>query len=266
MLIQAIIAQFPVSREIPENLAAIQAVLAQAHRDDLVLLPEGGLSGYSDEPDFFDRFDEVALHSALEQISRAAKQRAVHIWVGACYRKRGCWYNAAWGFTPDGETQRYHKINLATAERQRVTAGRDLPIFQLKFPQGDVVVGVQICRELRYPEQWGWLARQGAQVILHLNNATGSDMEQPVWRSHLISRAAETQRFVLSANNAARLQKCPSIAVAPNGLVQGEIVSSEPALLRIELDLAQVSDWYLSQCRGDVVKVINSRWLEEMDN
>lgn len=266
MLIQAIIAQFPVSQDISENLTAIQAVLAQARQGDLVLLPEGGLSGYSEDSGFFGRLDEAALHMALEQLRLEAKQRYLHLWVGASYRKQGCWYNAAWGFTPDGKLHCYHKINLATAERQYVTAGRDLPIFRLEFPQGEAMIGVQICRELRYPEQWGWLARQGAQVILHLNNATGSDVEQPVWRSHLISRAAETQRFVLSANNAARLQKCPSIAVAPSGQVLGEIISAEPAMLRVEIDLALVSDWYLSQCREDVVKVFYSRWLEEMDN
>ena len=266
MLIQAIVAQFPVSQNIPENLAALQSVLAQAREGDLVLLPEGGLSGYSEEPGFLDRLDEAALHNALEQLRRAAKQRAVHLWVGAYRKDQGRWYNAAWGFTPAGETHCYHKINLATAERQDVTAGRDLPVFRLEFPQGEALIGVQLCRELRYPEQWGWLARRGAQVILHLNNATGSDVEQPVWRSHLISRAAETQRFVLSANNAAARQKCPSLAVAPGGQVLGEIVSSEPAQLRIELDLAQVSNWYLNQRREDVVKMVDAHWLDEMDN
>ena len=266
MRIQAVIAQFPVSQNISENLAAVQAALEQARTGDLVLFPEGGLSGYSAEPGFFDQLDEAALHNALEQLRLVAQQRAIHLWVGAYQKQQGSWYNAAWGFTPDGKTHCYRKINLATAERQRATAGQDLPVFRLKFPQGEAVIGVQICRELRYPEQWGWLARQGAQVILHLNNAVGSDAEQPVWRSHLVSRAAETQRFVLSANNAAALQKCPSIAIAPDGQALGEVISAKPAILRVALDLEQVSDWYLSQCRSDVVKVIYARWLDEMDN
>jgi predicted amidohydrolase len=266
MQIQAMIAQFPVSWNIAANMASIQALLEQAAEDSLVLFPEGGLSGYSDETAFYAGLDDTALSSALDQLKRIAQQCSLHLWVGACYRQQGRWYNAAWGFTPQGQTHIYHKVNLATAERGMVTGGMQLPVFELEFPQGSVRVGVQICRELRYPEQWGWLARQGAQVLLHLNNATGSDAEQPVWRSHLVSRAAETQRFVLSANNAAARQKCPTLAIAPRGLILDEVISDQPHALRVDLDLDQVSDWYLSQSRTDVVKIISTSWLDEMDN
>ena len=266
MRIQAFLAQFPVTPDITHNLSAIMALVEQAPLGCLALFPEGGLSGYSDEPAFYASLDEAALAAGLEQLKAAARQRALHLWVGACCRQRGRWINAAWGFTPDGETHVYQKVNLATGERAAVSAGKSLPVFTLQFPQGSLRVGVQICRELRFPEQWGWLARQGAQALLHLNNATGSDLEQPVWRSHLVSRAAETQRFVLSANAAAPLQKCPTLAAAPNGQILGEVVSDKAQSLLVELDLSQVSDWYLSQCRTDVVEIAHTGRLEVMDN
>jgi predicted amidohydrolase len=112
-------------------------------------------------------------------------------------------------------------------------------------------VGIQMCRELRFPEQWASLARSGAQVILHLNNANGEDRYQSVWKSHLVSRAAETQRYVLSANAAAEKQVCPTLAIGPDGMVMDEIISAETAAMRVTLDLAKVSDWYLSQSRMD---------------
>jgi predicted amidohydrolase len=176
------------------------------------------------------------------------------LWVGACIQDDRRWYNAAYGFTPQGKTYIYHKINLATHERGTFSAGAELPLFELDTPAGSVLAGVQICRELRFPEQWKALARRGAQIILHLNNAVGVDRSQSVWRSHLISQA-ETQRFVISANNAAPQQGSPTMAVAPDGLVMGEIVSDQLKTLRVELDLAQVANWYLEQSRTDVVEI-----------
>lgn len=126
-------------------------------------------------------------------------------------------------------------------------------MFELPTSHDPVSVGVQICRELRFPEQWAALARRGAQVILHLNNAIGDDRDRSVWKSHLVSRAAETQRFVISANNATPQQTSPTLVVAPDGQVMGEVVSARVETLRVELDLSRVSNWYLDQSRTDIV-------------
>ena len=272
MIIQAVVAQFPVSFSIPENLHRILTVLEQTVPGDLVLLPEGSLSGYSDDLSFLKDINPHEVQEGLSRLRDETVRRKINLWVGACVRddmpgrssprphktraaREGNWVNAAYGFTPDGETHIYHKINLATHERGVFCAGSDLPVFELTAPEGKFRMGVQMCRELRFPEQWGWMARCGAQVFLHLNNAVGDDTQQPVWKSHLVSRAAETQRFVLSANNAAPQQVCPTLAVAPDGQVAGEIVSSELGILRVELDLSRVSNWYLDQCRCDVAAI-----------
>ncbi len=272
MKIRAVVAQFPVSFSIPENLDRILSVLAQTVPGDLVLLPEGSLSGYSDDLSFLQNIRPHELRAGLNRLQTEAERRSINLWVGACVRDgmagrrsprshktrgawEGNWYNAAYGFSPDGTTHLYHKINLATHERGVFCAGSDLPVFELQAPDGSFRVGVQMCRELRFPEQWGWMARRGAQIFLHLNNAVGSDVQQPVWKSHLVSRAAETQRFVLSANNAAPQQVCPTLAVAPDGQIAGEIISSELGILRVELDLSRVSNWYLDQCRCDVAAI-----------
>jgi predicted amidohydrolase len=69
----------------------------------------------------------------------------------------------------------------------------------------------------------------------------------------LVSRGAENQRFVLAANNAAEGQKCPSMIVAPDGRVLGEVVSASVEMRRCEIDLAEVSNRYLGQARDDVL-------------
>lgn len=255
MKINALIAQFPVTLSIPHNLETIETVLTQARAGDLVVFPEGSVSGYTTDTSFLKEINQIELVSGLNRLQKEAVSRGINLWVGACIQNNGNWYNAAYGFAPDGKTHIYHKINLAHHERGSFTAGSHLPVFELIAPAGKFLVGVQMCRELRFPEQWGWLARCGAQVFLHLNNAIDDDAFQPVWKSHLVSRAAETQRFVLSANNAAVKQICPTVAIAPDGRVVAEIVSAKTKTLRVDLDLSEVSSWYIDQCRSDVVVI-----------
>jgi len=253
MLLNLLFASFPISFSVQRNLDTLLSVLNCAHGADLVLFPEGSLSGYADDLSFLDRLDLDAVESGLDQLQSEALRRGLYIWCGACRREAGQWSNQGIGFTPTGERHIYRKVNLATHERGHFAAGNELPVFTLSVRGEMVKTGVQLCRELRFPEQWRYLARRGAQVILHLNNAIGSSFEQPVWRSHLVSRAAENQRFVVSVNNAAAAQKCPSLAVAPNGQVLAELVSGQLGLVRVELDLGLVSDWYLGQCREDLM-------------
>jgi predicted amidohydrolase len=204
---------------------------------------------------FLQHINHDELSIGLRHIQHMAEQRMINVWVGACMNIDGQWFNTVHGFLADGTSHVYHKINLANQERGTFSTGDHLPTFDVNTPDGTVKIGIQICRELRFPEQWGWLARCGVQVILHPNNAVGEDRYQSVWKSHLISRAAETQRFVLSANNAAPKQGSPTIAIDPDGLVLGEIVSAELGILRVELDLSKVSSRLLDQCRSDVVAI-----------
>ncbi len=259
MNITAVIAQFPVSLSIQQNLGVIDSVLEQTRPNDLVLFPEGSISGYSTDTSFLRHIDQTELLAGLQHLQVEAIKRKVNVWAGTCVNMDGKWFNAAYGFSADGKSDVYYKINLANHERGVFSTGNRLPIFELNLPEGKVLLGIQICRELRFPEQWGWLARRGAQVILHLNNAVGDRSFQPVWRSHLVSRAAEIQRFVLSANNAAPEQVSPTIAIAPDGHVLGEIVSAELEILCLNLDLSKVSNLYLEQSRADVVAIKSTK-------
>lgn len=255
MHVSALVAQFPITFSIETNLARMDALISKADPGDLVIFPEGALSGYATDTAFINQIRMEEITAGLQALQEMAKRQKIHLWAGSCVQQEGQWFNAAYGFTPDGSTYIYHKINLANHERGVFFAGNRLPVFELTFPEGKVLVGVQMCRELRYPEQWGWLARNGAQIFIHLNNAVGDAALQAVWRSHLVSRAAETQRYVLSANAAAPAQICPTIAIAPDGRVSAEIVSAETGILRVDLDLARISQRHLDQCREDVVMI-----------
>lgn len=253
--ISVLLVQFPVSLSISENLKAIAQALTHAHPGDLVLCPEGCVSGYSRDLSFLHKIDRTAVEDSLSELELQANRRSIHLWVGAVVNEQGAWRNAAFGFTPQGQVHVYYKVNLASHERGTFSAGSELPIFKLDFNGYEAIVAVQICRELRYPEQWGWLSRQGVQIFLHLNNAIGNARNRMVWRSMMVSRAAETGRFVISTNNGAEGRQGPTIAIAPDGHLLGEIAHRGTATLRVSLNLDQVSNWYLDQCRQDVVTI-----------
>lgn len=241
--------------DVAANLNALEAAVTKLDRDTLAVAPEGSLSGYEPSLDLVSKLDVRATEDAVRFARQLSARTGVHLVVGACLFVDGTWRNSSFYVSPTGELRRYDKINLAQSERGSFTAGDELPVFDICIGGLALRLGVQMCREIRYPEQWRLLAMTGAHVIAYVNNAVGSDNGYDVWRAHVISRAAETQRFVIGANNAAVDQKCPSLIVTPIGAVAAEVDIGVSGSAQAELDLGTVSDWVLSQARDDVISV-----------
>jgi predicted amidohydrolase len=241
---------------VDRNREQISSLLReQTHAGDLVVLPEAALSGYDDELSGLDDLDPVRLADATAAVGKIARNQGIHLLCGSLQFERGTWCNTAIYFSPDGGCWTYRKVNLASHERGRLAAGSTLPLLWIGSGAARVGVGVQLCREIRYPEQWHVLARRGAQLMAYLTYAANPREAAGVWRAHLISRAAETQRFVLAANVAHPNQHCPSMIISPRGEVLAEAATGEPTALRVELNLDDVADRYLTQQRSDVVSI-----------
>ncbi|BCJ33818.1 hydrolase [Actinocatenispora thailandica] len=254
MQISAAVAQFPIGWDIEANLAAITAALARTQPGDLVVLPEAAVSGYG--PDLADRLvslDPARIEQAIDLLGALARRHEIDVCCGSLRYEQGGWWNAAVFLGAGGERWTYRKINLARIERGVLRAGASLPPRTVRRGDAEVTLGVQLCREIRYPEQWQQLARSGAQVFGYLTNAANADAPAGVWRSHLISRAAENQRYLLAANLADPDQHCPTMIVSPHGEVLAELAPGETGVLRVSLDLTAVSNWNLDQQRRDVV-------------
>lgn len=248
--------QFDVTMDPARNVATIERLLADAAPNTFAVAPEGALSGYLNEAGFSARIDQGATATAIKRIATFCAAKHIHLVAGACIHDNGAWRNASYYFGPRGERHRYDKINLARSERGTFNPGDALPVFDIEIGGQNVRLGIQMCREIRYPEQWRVLASQGAQIIAYVNNAIGSKTGAELWRAHMISRAAETQRFVIGANNAAPDQTCPTMIVTPSGAVLAEAQIGAETALSAELALTDVSDWVLSQARDDVVSVV----------
>jgi predicted amidohydrolase len=255
MQIPVAVAQIPVTWSVSENTATALAVIGSGEPGSLVVFPEAALSGYDDDLSGLDELRPDELAAARDEVAAAAARTGVHVVCGSLLRENGRWYNAGLYFPPAGPPVIYRKVNLATHERGRLAAGSALPVLDMCLPGGDLRAGLQLCREIRYPEQWACLARQGAEVLIYLTYAVNPAQPPGVWRAHLISRAAETQRFVLAANVAGEQQHCPTMIISPRGEVLAEAPDGEPVVLRTVIDLAEISDGYLRQQRDDVVRL-----------
>jgi predicted amidohydrolase len=247
------VAQVPVTWDIGQNLAAITASLTDVQPGEVAVLPEACISGYDDGLSRLDRLDPDGLATVLDGLTELARSKGIHLFCGSLLFEHNAWWNAAIYLSPDGKRWTYRKVNLATHDRGRLSAGDELPVLQLDLGGGSVTVGVQLCREILFPEQWRHLADAGAQIFIYLTHAANPDVPAGVWRSHLISNAAANQRFVVAANVADPRQHCPSGIISPRGEVLGELVAGETAVLRTVIDTADVADWYLGQRRTDLL-------------
>lgn len=257
MRVPVVVGQLPITWYPNRNRQEIVSFLDGAtHPGDLVVLPEAAISGYDDALSGLGDLDPVELATAADAVAEAACRRGIHVLCGSLLLDGGEWRNAALYFAPDGRRWVYHKVNLASHERGRLAAGSTLPVLSIELGSGSVRTGVQLCREIRFPEQWHVLARGGAQLFAYLTCAANPEEPAGVWRSHLVSRAAETQRFVVAANVARPDQHCPSMIISPRGEVLAETSTCGPASLRVELDLGEVRDRYVCQQRADVVALV----------
>jgi predicted amidohydrolase len=257
MIVSVMLGQVPIGWDVPENLATVESVLDEAHPQEIVVLPEGMLSGYDDQLSGLATLEPEVVNAAIGVISKIVHERGLHLFCGTLMFEGGGWSNALLYFSPDGKRQVYRKVNLATHERPFLVAGSHLPIFDLEFGAKKILVSPQLCRELRFPDQCHYPAREGAQVFIYLSCAANPRESRDVWRSHLISRAAETQRFVIAVNVARSDGHSPTMMISPSGEVISEASTSDPMVIRAQIDTNLVSDWYVGQQRSDIIEIAN---------
>ncbi|HEU5416772.1 MAG TPA: carbon-nitrogen hydrolase family protein, partial [Streptosporangiaceae bacterium] len=164
MQVAVAVAQVPVCWSVRKNVETVLEVIGAAEVGSLVVFPEAALSGYDDDLSGLDELRPDELAGAREEVAQAAGRAGVHVVCGSLLPEDGQWYNAGIYFPPAGESFVYRKVNLAGHERGRLAAGSALPTVVMRLPGGDMRAGLQLCREIRFPEQWAALARPGADV------------------------------------------------------------------------------------------------------
>ncbi|EIZ77231.1 nitrilase/cyanide hydratase and apolipoprotein N-acyltransferase [Novosphingobium sp. Rr 2-17] len=208
-MLRAAVIQLNTRSDKAANLAAIEtAVRASVARDrpDWIQLPEHceWLGGSSGAPAVAEPYRNGATWTLLSRLSRELK-----VWIhgGSFYEQSdnpGRAYNTTVVFDRDGaERARYRKIHLfdvTTAdgaqfhESATVDPGKQIVTYDCE----GVSVGCSICYDVRFPELFQQLMKQGAALIAvpaAFTLLTGKDH----WEVLLRSRAIETECWIAAA-------------------------------------------------------------------
>jgi predicted amidohydrolase len=228
-------AQLPVTRDVAANVAAIERAIAYAvaERADVLLTPEGSLSGYSPQ------FDVAEVNRALDHVTARARAAKLALALGTCFVEPddGRCYNQIRFYDAGGAFLGFHSKTLTCGTLTDPPHGEinDYAVrpFRL-FCLEDLPIGGLICNDLwanpactpgpdlHLTQQ---LARMGARILFHAVNGgrDGSEWAQVNWHYHesnLRMRARAGGLWIVTVDNCHPTEipcSAPGGVVTPNG-------------------------------------------------
>lgn len=227
-------AQLPITDDIAANARAILGAIeyAAGEKADLLLTPEGSLSGYN------HTFDQAEVDRASGGVLTAARRSGLGMALGTCWREAdGRRFNQIRLYDREGRFLGSHaKIllcgmpaDLASGEHRHFET-KPLEVFQMEgFP-----VGCLICNDLWANPEWTpgddthltrRLAHMGAKIILHAVNSGGDSEEfakvvKAYHESNLCLRARADRLWIVTVNDCYPLDEpcsCSSGIISPDG-------------------------------------------------
>ncbi|MWV49366.1 hydrolase [Rathayibacter sp. VKM Ac-2803] len=219
------VAQFAPTADRAANLATIRrlATVAAGRGASLVVLPE-----YSSF--FVDPLgpELVAAGEALDGpfasgLGEIARDLGVHLVAGMVEAVDGERRIANTLIALDQQgalVARYRKLHLYDAfgqtESEWVAAGGiEAP---QTFEVGGLVVGLQTCYDLRFPEVTRWLVDAGAEVVAAPAEWVRGPLKEAHWRVLVTARALENTIYLLAADQTPPIGVGTSMIVDPMGV------------------------------------------------
>lgn len=228
-------AQLDVTKDVDRNfqnvIDAIDAACEQGA--DILLTPEGSLSGYTPE------FDRSHVEAALDAITDHAKSRGVGLALGTCFiESNDLCYNQIRFYSKNGEYLGFHSKILRCGSIEAEPRGEinhyattDLRTFEF---EGITISGLicndfwanPSCTPLPDPHLTQQLSDLDAKVIFQAVNGgrNGSlwarDVVWPFHESNLMMRTRSDRLWTVVADSAHPVDhpcSCPSGVITPNG-------------------------------------------------
>ena len=230
------VAQIPVVRDVATNVETINRAIdrAIAERADVLLTPEGSLSGYTHQ------FDQSQVEQALEKVLSKSSSAGLALALGTCFVEPddGRCYNQIRFYDGEGNFLGFHSKTLRCGTMTDPPQGeinhyaaRPLRTFQLE----GITVGALICNDMwanpgctpmpdtHLSQQ---LSAMGARIVFQAINGgrDGSDWSREVyWPFHetnLRIRARTGKLWIVTADNCHPTNipcSAPSGVLRPNG-------------------------------------------------
>jgi nitrilase len=260
MKLKAAAIQMVSTFDVDANLASAEALLREAAAQGVTFaaLPEN--FAVLDSDNLYRWAEEERSSSRFTGfVARLAQELGIWILAGTLplrIRRDGATVDgkrvraASILFAPDGRQHaRYDKLHLFDVlvgdaqgqyrESASIEPG-DAPLVT-DTPFGRL--GLTVCYDLRFPELFGWLQREGASIIT-VPSAFTHRTGEAHWETLLRARAIETQCFVIApgqggVHNVRRTTWGHSMIVDPWGVVLA-CHDTGPGLAIAELDLALI--------------------------
>jgi predicted amidohydrolase len=236
-------------------LAEVARVAEAARGADLLLLPEGFLTGY--HLPGLGLGDLADVEAALAEVGRIAAAFRLAIVIGSHVEGEGRLRNAAVAFDPAGrEIGRYHKrILFGDWEKATFAAGK----ASLHFDCAGFRCGLAICYDVEFPELVRDEALAGVELLL-VPTAQMSPYENAATLL-LPARALENQIFVAYCN---RTGEEPDLVFPGLSRIcgpRGEILveaGADPALLVADLDRGAIAASRRDACYLDDLRAFRT--------
>ena len=216
--------QFAVSSSIIRNASQIHKLLHRAKKDkaDIVHFPECALSGYvgTDFPSF-NGYDWQRLKAETEKIMALAKKLGLWIVLGSTHRltEPNKPHNSLYLINPRGKIiDRYDKRFCTKGDLKRLTPGDRF----VNFTINGVKCSLLICFDLRFPEIYRQLYKQGVKCILQsFYNARqkAPSVHSYIMRQTMQTRAATNAFWASCTNSSGYYSPYPSYFVQPDGKI-----------------------------------------------
>ncbi len=236
--------QFAVSSSIKRNAGAIRALLHKAKkaRAQIIHFSECALSGYvgTDFPTF-DGYDWDQLKEETLRIMDLAGELGLWIVLGSTHRltEPNKPHNSLYLIDPAGKiVDRYDKRFGMPGDLRRLTPGNRFVSFTLN----GVKCALLICFDLRFPELYRELYKQGVQCIFQsFYNArqTGPSVHTHIMRQTMQCHAASNHFWVSMANSSGHYAPYPSCVIQPDGLIVSQARSNRAGMLINTVDLGK---------------------------
>jgi predicted amidohydrolase len=234
--------QFAVGRSVRRNSHEICELLRRAKkaRADIVHFSECALSGYvgTDFPNF-EGYNWQSLREETEKIMSLAAKLRVWIVLGSTHRltEPNKPYNCLYLIGPGGKIiDRYDKRFCTPGDLRRLTPGDRF----VNFTINDVKCSLLICFDLRFPELYRALYKQGVNCIFQsFYNARqkGPSIHTHIMRQTMQCRAATNHFWVSMSNSSGYYSPYPSCFIQPDGKIVRQLRTNRPGLMVNTVDL-----------------------------
>jgi len=212
---RAIVIQLQPTADRAQNIAAAGRRIEQALGESgeaIVSLPEMWTCLGADRATKFSqsevlpsRGDPGGPGSAYAFLSDMARRHGVFVHGGSIGERDGeRLFNTTLVFGPDGqELARYRKIHMFDVVTPSGQGYRESSMFGagdrvVTCRAGDLTLGLTICYDLRFPELFLALRREGAEAIF-VPSAFTVETGRDHWEVLLRARAIETQCYIIAA-------------------------------------------------------------------